>query len=103
MVFTRRLKMAVKKNLSVVILNYNTGNYLSECLNSLHEVEEEANLDIWVVDNNSSDESLKKAQRFFPKFNYIQSGDNLGFTKGNNLALRKVKSEYVLILNPDTK
>jgi len=86
-----------------VILNYNTGNYLSECLNSLHEVEEEANLDIWVVDNNSSDESLKKAQRFFPKFNYIQSGDNLGFTKGNNLALRKVKSEYVLILNPDTK
>ncbi|MCL5783784.1 MAG: glycosyltransferase family 2 protein [Patescibacteria group bacterium] len=95
--------MASKRNLSVVILNYNTGDYLIKCLKSLMAAKEEADMDIWVVDNNSSDDSLQKAQKLFPKLNYILNQENVGFTKGNNLALRQVKSEYILILNPDTE
>ncbi len=92
-----------KLTLSVVILNYNTGNFLVKCLKSLDNVKSEAELDIWVVDNNSTDDSLKTAQKDFPKFHYIETGQNLGFAKGNNVALKEVKSEYILILNPDTE
>lgn len=90
-------------DLSIVILNHNTGNFLVECLRSLAQVRDEINLDIWVVDNASEDESLKLAQKYFPGLNYIVSGENLGFARGNNLALKQVKTEYILILNPDTK
>lgn len=90
-------------DLSIVILNHNTGNFLVECLRSLAQVRDEINLDIWVVDNASKDESLKLAQKYFPGLNYIVSGENLGFARGNNLALKQVKTEYILILNPDTK
>jgi GT2 family glycosyltransferase len=95
--------MADKTNLSVVILNFNTGNFLVECLKSLSEAKNEANFDILVVDNNSVDNSLNQAQKLFPEAHYILSKENLGFAKGNNLALRQVKNDYVLILNPDTK
>jgi GT2 family glycosyltransferase len=90
-------------DLSVVILNYNTGDFLVKCLKSLMSVKEEVNLDIWVVDNVSDDDSFKDAQKFFPKLHYIENKRNLGFSGGNNVALCKVSTEYVLILNPDTE
>lgn len=91
------------QNLSVVILNFNSGQFLLDCLESLNQVKDEANLEIWVGDNASSDDSFESAQKRFPKFNYLKNDENLGFTKGNNLLLKKVKSEYILILNPDSK
>lgn len=90
-------------NLSVVILNYNTGDFLTQCLRSLEPLRENKKIDIWVVDNGSSDESLEMARKDFPKLHCLETGQNLGFAKGNNLALKEVKSKYVLILNPDTE
>lgn len=97
--------------LSVVILNYNSNGFLINCLKSLKVLKEEINLDIWVIDNASTDESVILAKQSFPKIkqaccyaiNYISEKENIGFSKGNNLGLRKVKNEYVLILNPDTE
>lgn len=89
--------------LSVVILNYNSGDFLLKCLKSLEKNSNEINLNIWVVDNVSTDNSVNLAKKEFPKINYILSKENGGFSKGNNLALKKVKNEYILILNPDTE
>lgn len=96
------MKNSVQK-LSVVILNFNSGNFLLNCLKSLDKISGEANLDIWVGDNASSDDSLKKAKEKFPSINYIENSENYGFTKGNNILLKHVKAEYILILNPDSK
>lgn len=74
-----------------------------KCLQSLKKIEDEALMYIFVIDNASSDNSLKLAKNSFPEVDYIISNKNLGFSAGNNLALRKVKTEYVLILNPDTE
>lgn len=89
--------------LSIVIVNYNSGKYLAGCLKSLTENSGNLDLDIWVVDSYSSDNSIVLAKKIFPKLNYILNKENIGFTKSNNQALRKIINEYILILNPDTK
>lgn len=107
MKFTRRLKMvkqSVKKvDLSIVIVNYNSGEFLSQCLKSLKQVETEINLDLWIVDNASSDNSLNLSQGIFPRAHYINNKGNIGFGAANNQALSLIKSEYILMLNPDTE
>lgn len=90
-------------NLSIVILNYNSGDFLFKCLNSLDKNHASLKLDVWVVDNASTDASIKLAQENFPKISYILEKANIGFSKGNNLALKKIENEYILILNPDTE
>lgn len=95
--------MKALKTLSVSIVNFNSGEYLLGCLKSLENLKNEADLDIWIVDNASKDQSLIKAKEYFPKVHYIECKENLGFGKAQNLALSQVKSEYILILNPDTQ
>src|SRR5690349_5834179 len=97
------MKVSKDNSLSIVIVNFNSGNFLSECLDSLDRVKDEANLEIWVVDNASSDDSIQKARKKYPQINYLLNKENLGFGKANNLALRQIKNEYILILNPDTQ
>jgi len=86
-------------NLSIIIVNYNGGQFLLDCLDSLQTAS--IKLDIWVVDNASSDGSIDEAQKKHPTVNYIKNSQNLGFAKANNQALKKVRSEYILLLNPD--
>ncbi|QQG43442.1 MAG: glycosyltransferase family 2 protein [Candidatus Daviesbacteria bacterium] len=93
----------INNNLSVVIVNFNSGDFLVECLDSLEQVKNEVNLEIWVVDNASLDTSIKKARKKYPHVNYLLEKQNLGFGKANNLALRQIKNEYILILNPDSQ
>lgn len=93
----------MKNNLSIVLVNYNSGKYLADCIQSLMENEKDLNLDICVVDNASNDNSVKQAKKIFPNVHYLINTKNVGFTKANNQALKLVKNEYILILNPDTK
>lgn len=88
-------------DLSVVIVNFNGGDFFINCLESLVSVKDEAKLDIWVVDNASIDGSIEIAKKKFPQINFIENKENLGFGKANNLALKKITNEYILILNPD--
>lgn len=89
--------------LSIVLVNYNFGDFLKECLRYIYEVKDKLNLDVWVVDNASVDDSILQAKKLFPNINYIENKDNLGFGAANNQVLRKVTNEFILILNPDTK
>jgi GT2 family glycosyltransferase len=60
------------------------------------------NCEVFVVDNDSSDGSAKSIQQQYPWVKLIASRDNLGYSKGNNLALRQATGTYQLLLNPDT-
>lgn len=89
------------KKLTISIVNYNAGQYLHKCLESLKKIEDELNFDVFVIDNESTDNSFTEAKKRFPGFNYIQNNSNLGFGKAHNLVLKKAKTPYVLTLNPD--
>ncbi len=91
------------KKLTISIVNYNTGEYLIKCLDSLKKIENELDFDVYVVDNNSSDGSHEKAKEKFPQFNFIFNKENLGFGKAHNLVLKKANTPYVLTLNPDSE
>jgi GT2 family glycosyltransferase len=88
--------------LSVIILNYNVRYFLEQCVLSVQKALENIEGEIIVVDNNSSDDSCAMMQQRFPNIKLIQNKENLGFPKGNNIAVREAKGEFVCILNPDT-
>ena len=86
---------------SIVILNYNSSNLLTNCVESILKTTYKK-YEIIVVDNNSKDESHKKCKKKFEQIKLIQNKENLGYCEGNNVGLREIKGEYVVILNPDT-
>lgn len=89
-----------KPSVSVVIVNYNAGPFLTECIQSALPQTSE----VLVVDNASSDLSLDLcAQRFpeEPKLKIIRNTANLGFAAGCNLGITQATGAYVLFLNPD--
>ena len=89
--------------LSVVIVNYNVKHFLEQCLCSVCKAARNVqSAEIIVVDNASSDGSVKYISERFPDITIIASEKNLGFARANNLAIKKSKGEYVLLLNPDT-
>lgn len=89
------------KKLSITIVNYNAGEYLIKCLDSLKKVEKELEFDVYIIDNDSKDDSFERAQKKFPEFIYIDNKANLGFGKAHNIALKRAKTPYLLTLNPD--
>jgi len=91
-----------KPELSIVILNYNTKALLTNCLDSLKKISKEANFEVIVVDNGSTDNSVGVIRKSFPWVKVIENGSNLGFAKGNNAARHVVKGSIVLFLNSDT-
>ena len=88
--------------LSVIILNYNVRYFLELCIKSVQAAVKNIDAEIIVVDNNSSDNSCEMVSKLFPNVILIQNKENLGFSKGNNLAVAKAKGEYICVLNPDT-
>lgn len=88
--------------LSVIILNYNVRYFLEQCVESVQKALNNLDAEIIVVDNNSSDDSCAMMKRLFPHIKLIENKENVGFPKGNNIAVAEAKGEYVCILNPDT-
>ena len=88
--------------LSVVIVNYNVEHFLEQCLYSVRRAMQDIEGEVFVVDNNSVDGSLKMLAAKFPEVKVIANKDNVGFAKANNQAIRISTGEYVLLLNPDT-
>ena len=87
--------------ISIVILNYNAGDLLIECVDSI-EKSNYKNFEIIIVDNISKDNSHKKCKEKFPNIKLIENDENLGYCEGNNVGLRVTNGEFVVILNPDT-
>lgn len=88
--------------LSIVIVNYNVAYFLEQCLHSVEKAIEGIQTEVYVVDNASVDSSVSIVKDKFPWVKLIESKENLGFSKGNNLAIRVCTGEYILLLNPDT-
>lgn len=88
--------------LSIVIVNYNVRHYLTACLDSVARALDDIEGEVFVVDNNSSDDSVETIIRDYPWVHLINNNENLGFSKANNIAIRQSKGKYVLLLNPDT-
>jgi O-antigen biosynthesis protein len=88
--------------LSVVIVNYNVKYFLEQCLYAVRKASEGLQVEIFVVDNNSVDGSVKMVREKFPEVILIENRENTGFSKANNQAILKSTGEYVLLLNPDT-
>lgn len=88
--------------ISVIIVNYNVEYFLEQCLNSVRKALQNVSGEVFVVDNNSIDNSVEMVQSKFPEYHLIANKDNKGFSKANNQAIEISKGEYVLLLNPDT-
>lgn len=89
-------------DLSIIIVNYNTQQFLQDCLTTLIEHTHGVHYEIIVVDNASKDTSVDMLKREFPKVKIIASKENLGFAKANNKGAEVSTGEYLLFLNPDT-
>lgn len=96
----------VKVDLSIIILNYNTKDFLIRCLQSIKEADLVGiEIEIIVVDNASTDKSVEEIRNSkyeIRNLKIIQNKQNLGFSRGNNVGVRYAKGRYVLFLNPDT-
>lgn len=88
--------------LSVIIVNYNVRHFLEQALQSVRKAMRGIEGEVWVVDNNSVDDSVRMVQEKFPEVRLIANKKNTGFAVANNQAIRETQSEYVLLLNPDT-
>jgi GT2 family glycosyltransferase len=86
---------------SIILVNYNQPEVTYECLKSIKTLEY-PNYEVWVVDNDSKIEKRINTV-LFPDVNYIQSDTNLGFSGGNNLAIKRCSGDYILLLNNDTE
>ena len=88
--------------LSVIIVNYNVQFFLEQALKAVQVASQRLAVEIWVVDNHSSDESVALVREKFPKVKLIANQQNYGFSVANNQAIRQAIGKYILLLNPDT-
>ena len=88
-------------DISVVIVGWNAKHYLELCLESLAAAPPRRSMEVLVVDNASTDGSAEMIEARFPWVKLIKSTENLGFSKGNNLAIRQCQGRYIALVNPD--
>ena len=88
-------------DLSVVTVNWNTRELLSQCLRSVYEMAVGVDLEVLVVDNGSTDGSFEMVRREFPQVRLIENAENVGFARANNQAMASSHGRYLLLLNSD--
>lgn len=88
-------------DLSIVIVNWNTKDYIVNCLESLLKQDIVGNLEIIVVDNASTDGSTAVVQERFPSVKLICNDNNLGFAKANNMGIKQCSGDYICLVNSD--
>ncbi|MBL8161660.1 MAG: glycosyltransferase family 2 protein [Anaerolineae bacterium] len=87
-------------DLSIIIVSWNVSALLKACL---HSIGVHDSIEIIVVDSGSSDDTVEMMRSTFPNVKLLAQGDNLGFTRCNNIGLAASSGRYVLLLNPDTE
>jgi len=105
---------SAKLQTAVLVLNYNGREHLEDCLSSLAAIPEVVPasapsgeggppVEVWVVDNGSTDDSLLFVRERFPWVQVLAFEENLGFSEAYNRAVAQVAAEWVLFLNNDTR
>ncbi len=89
-------------DLSVIVVNWNVMDLLRDCLKSVYAQSQGLSMEVFVVDNNSSDGSAHMVKEEFPSVRLIENDRNLGFATANNQAIRQSAGRHILLLNPDT-
>lgn len=90
-------------DLSIIIVNWNSKDYLRKCIDSIVSTVYGIQYEIVVIDNASFDGCDEMLQQFYPQVRFIQGQQNRGFAWANNMAFQKSKGRNLLFLNPDTE
>jgi GT2 family glycosyltransferase len=88
-------------DISFIIVNWNTRDILMDCLNSIYKTVKDIDVQIYVVDNNSTDGSQAAVKKGFPDVKLIENKTNTGFAHANNQALSIMKGRFAVLLNSD--
>lgn len=92
-------------NVAIILVNFNGEKFQNECIQSIKNMDYK-DYDIVIIDNGSTDDSIKKAKEAFDNLIIIETGKNNGVAKGNNIGIKYAidnNYEYVLLLNNDTE
>jgi len=89
-------------NVSIIYVNYKTCGLTLSSIRSVKELTEGISYEIIVVDNHSGDNSLSIIKEKYSEVICVESPENIGFSRANNLGIEIAQGEYILFLNPDT-
>lgn len=90
------------KQLSIICVNWNSFDYMRDCLTSIYANITNLDFEVIIVDNASSDGKTQLLEKEFPQVTLVRSDRNLGFAGANNLGYEHSSGESLLFLNPDT-
>ncbi len=91
------------KSLSIVIVSWNAKKFVDECLESLRAFGSKPNVEIFVVDNASTDGTPELVRNSYPEVKLIENPDNVGFARANNIAIRQSTGRFVALINSDVR
>lgn len=89
--------------LTIVVINWNTRHFLSECLRSIYASPPDGEFEVVVVDNASTDGSLDMVRADYPQTRLIANPANVGFPAANNQGIQASQADYILLLNSDAQ
>ncbi len=89
-------------DLSIIIVNYNTGELIKQTLASIYKYNYDFEYEVIVIDNASSDGSQEIIKRDYNRVILLENDVNAGFAAASNTGIRRAKGRYILLLNPDT-
>ncbi|MBU2258037.1 MAG: glycosyltransferase family 2 protein [Candidatus Omnitrophica bacterium] len=87
-------------HISIVILTYNSANYIKSCLDSVY-LQRYQNFEVIVVDNGSKDDTVSLIKKNYPQVILIENKDNLGACKGRNQGIEVGRGEWIFTLDCD--
>jgi len=90
-------------DLSIIIVNWNTKEFLRNCLESIYRETKGVIFEVIVIDNASVDASSRMVEKEFPEVILIKNKKNFGFARANNQGFTRAEGRYILIVNPDTE
>jgi len=88
-------------DISVVIVAWKAKHFVELCLDSLEKAPPRRTMEVLVVDNASDDGTAEMIETEYPWVKLIKSAENMGFSKGNNVAIRQCQGRYIALVNPD--
>ena len=89
--------------LSIVVVNFETPDYTLQCLQSIYKNPPSSDFEVILIDNGSKDGSLDLIREGLPQVICIETGENSGFSRANNLGINNARGDFILLLNSDTK
>ena len=88
--------------LSIIIPTYNSSNFIYDCIESINNKTKKLDCEIYVIDNNSSDNTVSIVNKYFKNIHSIVNNKNYGYSVAVNKGILRAKGDFICVLNPDT-